>query len=503
MTNELLAELRLGGEPARERLYELCEQPRIIHRQESTKSDFLVPLTLNPVTNNVTLMTQGLLDSGCTSSAINQSFVEKHQLDTRKVLIPIPVYNANGIHNTGGDITEFVELRMMIGGHAERINLAITNLGTKDIYLGHDWLKRHNPSVNWKTQLIIFGHCQWAGNQFDLPNADPNDRWDEELEDRDTILAVHMEEELVIHAIHHANKLAAAANADKPKKTFKEMVPAHYHSFCDLFSKGNFDKLPEQKPWDYAIELVPNSKSMLDCKVYPLNQNEQEQLDKFLDKNLESGCIHPSKSPFASPFFFIKKKDSTLCPVQDYRKLNKMTIKNRYPLPLISELIDKLRSAKYFMKLDVCWGYNNVQIKEGDEEKAAFRTNRGLFEPTVMFFGLTNSPATFQWMMNDIFHDIIAEGKVTIYLDNILIFSKDLKEHQEIIQCVLQRLHKNKLFLKVEKYEFEVLETEYLGVIISENSIRMDPIKIAGIAELPTPTKKWELQLFLGFMNFY
>ncbi len=180
-----------------------------------------------------------------------------------------------------------------------------------------------------------------------------------------------------------------------------------------------------------------------------------------------------------------------------------MTIKNCYPLPLILELIDKLRGAKYFMKLDVRLGYNNVRIKEGDEAKAAFRTNRGLYEPTVMFFGLTNSPATFQWMMNDIFRDLIAEGKVTIYLDDILIFSKDLKEHRQIVKRVLQRLRENKLFLKAEKCEFEVLETEYLGIIISENSIRMDPIKIAGIAEWPMPTKKRELQSFLGFTNFY
>ncbi len=158
----------------------------------------------------------------------------------------------------------------------------------------------------------------------------------------------------------------------------------------------------------------------------------------FLNENLESGRIRLSKSPFASPFFFVKKKDGTLCPVQDYRKLNEMTIKNHYPLPLISELINKLRGTKYFTKFDVCWGYNNVRIKEGDKEKAAFRTNQGLFEPTVMFFGLTNSPATFQWMMNDIFHDLISEGKVTIYLNDILIFSKDLKEHRQIVKHILQ-----------------------------------------------------------------
>ena len=153
----------------------------------------------------------------------------------------------------------------------------------------------------------------------------------------------------------------------------------------------------------------------------------------------------------ASPFFFVKKKDGKLRPVQDYRKLNEMTIKNRYPLPLISELMDKLRGAKYFSKLDVWWGYNNVRIKSGDEWKAAFRTNRGLFEPTVMFFGLTNSPATFQWMMNDIFKDLIASGAVTVYLDDILIMSKTKAEHRRITCEVLKILRKNKLSLKAEK----------------------------------------------------
>ncbi|SJL16405.1 related to TY3B TY3B protein [Armillaria ostoyae] len=254
------------------------------------------------------------------------------------------------------------------------------------------------------------------------------------------ILAVNMEKEIEMRAIHHANDLTAATHAEKPTKTFEEMVPPDYRSFRDLFSKENFDELPDRKPWDHAIELIPNAKSTLDCKVYPLNQNKQEQLDKFLNENLESGRIRESKSPFASLFFFIKKKDGSLCPVQDYRKLNEMTIKNRYPLPLISKLTDKLQGVKFFTKLDVCWGYNNVRIKEGDEAKAAFCTNRGLFEPTVMFFGLTNSPATFQWMMNDIFKDLISKGKVTIYLDDILIFTKDLNEHRQIVWRVLQHL---------------------------------------------------------------
>ncbi|SJL13524.1 uncharacterized protein ARMOST_16968 [Armillaria ostoyae] len=290
----------------------------------------------------------------------------------KKTAVPIAVYNADGTHNKAGDITEFVEFQMTIRNHSEQIDFAVTDLGARDLYLGHDWLKHHNPVINWNTGTVIFGCCQCVKNPFPLPDTDPDNRWDEELEDSDTILTVNMEEEAEIRAVHHTNDLAAAAHAEKSMKTFEEMVPPDYRSFHDLFSKENFDELPERKPWDHTIELVPNAKSTLDCKIYPLNRNKQEQLDKFLDENLKSGQIRESKSPFASPFFFVKKKDSLLHPVQDYRKLNEMTIKNRYLLPLISELIDKLQGAKYFTKLNVRWGYNNIRIKEDNEEKAAF-----------------------------------------------------------------------------------------------------------------------------------
>ena len=131
----------------------------------------------------------------------------------------------------------------------------------------------------------------------------------------------------------------------------------------------------------------------------------------------------------SSPVFFIKKKDGSLQLVQDYRALNAITVKNKYLLPLISELINELQGARYTTKLDVHWGFNNVRMKEGDEWKAAFQTNRGLYEPLVIFFGLTNSPATFQTMMDGIFEDLISKGIVVVYLDNILIFTKTLDEH--------------------------------------------------------------------------
>jgi Reverse transcriptase (RNA-dependent DNA polymerase)/RNase H-like domain found in reverse transcriptase len=194
---------------------------------------------------------------------------------------------------------------------------------------------------------------------------------------------------------------------------------------------------------------------------------------------------------------------SGLRPIQDYRKLNEFTVKNRYPLPLIGEIIDKLKGAKYFTKLDVRWGFNNVRIHEGDEWKAAFRTNLGLFEPTVMFFGLTNSPATFQTMMNHILRDLINEGKVVVYLDDILIFTKDLIEHRKIVNRVLQVLRENKLSLKPQKCEFEKEEMRYLGMIIGRGEVQMDPAKVAAVGKWPTPKNKKEVQQFLGFANYY
>src|SRR6266511_5046133 len=198
--------------------------------------------------------------------------------------------------------------------------------------------------------------------------------------------------------------------------TFDECVPPHLQHFHSIFIKDSFDKLPETKPWDHAIELSSDINSKT-CKVYPLSISEQAKLNVFLKENLESGQIHPSKSPMAAPVFFVKKKDGKLCLVQDYCALNAMTMENKYPLPLIPELIAKLQGAKYFTKLDIRWRFNNVHIKEGDEWKAAFRTNRGLFELLVMFFGLTNSLATFQTMMDNIFDELITEGVIVVYLD--------------------------------------------------------------------------------------
>jgi len=187
-------------------------------------------------------------------------------------------------------------------------------------------------------------------------------------------------------------------------------------------------------------------------------------------------------------FFFIKKKNGKLRPVQDYRLINEWTIKNRYPLPLIPQLIDRISDAKLITVVDIWWGYNTVQILEEDRHKAAFVTNKGLFEPTVMFFGLTNSPATFQTMMDMIFREQIARRTLTVYMDDIAVHTRrnpgktetqHLERHQGLVKEMLAILCKNDLFLNIDKCQFEQTEVDYLGVRVGGQQVQMEEAKVA------------------------
>ncbi|ESK84882.1 reverse transcriptase-rnase h-integrase [Moniliophthora roreri MCA 2997] len=206
----------------------------------------------------------------------------------------------------------------------------------------------------------------------------------------------------------------------------------------------------------------------------------------------------------ASPFFFIAKKEKgALQPTQDYWELNKGTVKNVYPLPLILELLDKLKGPNIFTKLDLRNGYNNVRIKDGDQWKAAFKTNQGLFKPTIMFFRLSNLLVTFQAFMNDILSDFIDEGWCVVYMDDILLFSTNEADHQEQTERLMHQIQKHDLYFKPEKCKFDVTEVVFLGMVIWLGYVTTDPIKLAGIAEWELPKTVKGVHAFLGFRNFY
>jgi hypothetical protein len=301
----------------------------------------------------------------------------------------------------------------------------------------------------------------------------------------------------------YSQQIAEKANRAKGIRTFEEMVPEPYRDFAKVFSEDESHRLPKHQPWDHAIDLEPDAVMHWKVKLYPMSPTEQVELDKWLEENLAKGYLRPSKSPMASPVFFIKKQDGKLRLVQDYRRLNKITIKNRYPLPLAADIVNRLTGVQHFTKFDVRWGYHNIRIKSGDEWKAAIITNRMEVEPTVMGFGMTNSPATFQSLMNSVFADLIAIGVVAVYMDDILIYMPTLVEHRKIVREVLQRLQDHDLYLKPEKCEFEKQEIEYLGMIIRPGEVCMDPGKVSAVRDWPTPTTLCDVRAFIGFSNFY
>jgi len=189
--------------------------------------------------------------------------------------------------------------------------------------------------------------------------------------------------------------------------------------------------------------------------------------------------------------------------VQDYRYLNKWTIKNNYPLPLILDVVENIGTKKVFTKMDLRWEYNNVQIKEGDEWKAAFMTPKGSFKPTVMFFGLTNSPATFQAMMNELLRDLINTGKVVAFIDDVIVGTETEEGHNEIVAEIIKRLEENDLYVKLEKCKWKVREVGFLGVVIGLDRIKIEEEKVKGVLDWPTPKCVKDVQKFLELANYY
>src|SRR5258708_8669485 len=325
--------------------------------------------------NQKKLQVKALIDSGCTTTCIGEELIKREKIPMAKIPKPITCRNSDGTISGNKPVTDFVELEMDIHGHKEKLEALVSPLGMVDLFLGHNWLTKHNPEINWTNGSIHFSRCP---PECTFPY-------------QDITLPAHLRRLNTEHNDEIEEK--------EPEPTNPEDLPPYIRKFTHLFNKKNFDQLPAHTEWDHEINLIDGAPTEITSKIYNMTPLEKIELDKFLDENLASKRIRPSKSPYSAPCFFVPKKDGSLRLCQDYRKLNSHSLKDKTLLPLISEVLDQLKDAKFFNKLDIIWGYNNVRIKEGDEWKAAFLTNRGLFEPTVMFFGMSNSPATFSRMM--------------------------------------------------------------------------------------------------------
>jgi hypothetical protein len=475
----------------------------IIPETKHAKSHFHISCILKG--RHRTTKVAAMVDSGATALFIDKKYADSQKMWQVPLAQQIRLHNIDGTLNEAGSITHKVSLVLQVGQDEEKFDFFVTSLGPEKVILGLPWLRHRNPTIDWQAGTMRLNADQGFGPEpieVEVTHIMAN-RMERRRLLAEKVIETSQDDVFCLAGFTYSQAIAEKAIAAKGKKTFKEMVPIHYHDFAKVFSEEESHRLPKHQPWDHAIDLEPDAVTHWKVKTYPMSVIEQEALDKFLEENLAKGYLRPSKSPMASPVFFIKKKDGSLRLIQDYRRLNKITIKNRYPLPLASDIINRLTGAQYFTKFDVRWGYHNIRIRKGDEWKAAIVTNRGLVEPTVMGFGFHNAPATFQALMNSILVDLIAQAEVAVYMDDILIYSRNLEHHRKIVREVLRRLQEYDLYLKPEKCEFEKQEMEYLGMIIQPGEVRMDPGKVAAVKDWPTPTTLKEVRAFIGFANFY
>ena len=395
-------------------------------KKEKVLREVTVKIGLKQEEEEEGVVTEALLDSGATGLVMSEEFARRHKFKRTKLERPVYVRNVDGTLNYTGPIVDTVEVEIFFKGHKERTLIDVIGGQKWSVILGMPWLRRHNLEIDWKTGEVKMTRCpdecgkKWkAGKQTKL-------EWKKQEEKEEKRGRPVIEEEKIIKRI--LTEKEEEEEDEIEIRATEEMVPRWFYKYLKVFEKKDSERMPMRKTWDHAIDLregfVPKK-----GKIYPLSRVEREKVQEFVKDQLRKGYIRPSKLLQTSPVFFVPKKDGKKRMVQDYRYLNSWIIKNNYPLPLISDLIDSIGKKKVFMKMDLRWGYNNVRIKKGDEWKAAFSMPEGSFEPTVMFFGLTNSPAMFQAMMNDLLRDLVVEKKVAVFIDDVMIVTETEEGH--------------------------------------------------------------------------
>ncbi|GJE99152.1 polyprotein [Phanerochaete sordida] len=547
--------------------------------------------------------TFALIDSGASGSCISEAFARRHSLPRRLKDVPTPVTAVDDRPIASGLVIHDVVTQLTVDKHSEVISLGVVSV-SYPIILGLDWLRRHNPVIDWETIDLSLSCCNLTrstritvpGKGFGLPRPfaslnsftsvglgfglnggsvesrlatspapTPHERsasastpsppptpcspflslflaWngfgrsaaqDSSFSTPQTsppdIAVVNPRRFLKytkstpyalirFHATGSPSyKLAMMSGStptsdldlDDPEPSTSPDVeadvladlPPKYHPWASVFSPVDVDQLPPHRPYDISIELE-DGKSPPFGTMYRLSPEERTALAEYIESNLKKGFIRRSTSSAAAPILFVRKKTGGLRLCVDYRGLNAISKKNRYPLPLIDDLLDRVQGCSRFSVIDLKNAFNLVRVKEGDEWKTAFRTPLGLYEYLVMPFGLSNAPATFQAFIQDTLRDYL-DVFCVVYLDDILIFSRTQEEHDQHVMKVLDRLKSAQLYANAEKCEFDRSEVTYLGYLLGADGIRMDPKKLDTVASWPEPQNVKDVQSFLGFTNFY
>jgi len=370
------------------------------------------------------------------------------------------------------------------------------------LVLGHSWLTHYNPLIDWVSGSISFRLLSLLQSPASVPPVETlvNPLFSPaenplQFTSSETSLSNPKQPHIVIisaPALLQASQLSGskifaiqfssivqAKSTTISEKIDLSSIPEEYHEYADVFSKSKAETLVPHCPYDLRIDLEKDSHPPVGT-IYSLSKFEQETLKEFINENLTNEFICLMSSSHRALVLFVKKKDGSLWLCVDFRRLNRITKKDRYLLSLISNLLDSPRKACIYTKIDLRHAYYLVCITEGDKWKTAFRTRYGAFKWSVMPFGLTNAPAAFQCFMNDVFSDLL-DVCIVVYLDDILIYSDNITQHWSHIKEVLNRLQKAGLYAKAEKCEFHSDSVEYLGYVLSSAGLTMSNAKVKTI----------------------
>ena len=455
---------------------------------ESTPDDPFVPsesglLVVNGNVNGATARI--LIDPGAELNHLSIDFCKNHGIAIKQ-----EDRTAIMANNTEESVDSTKNpIALSIGPYSESMRFAVNKL-QYDVILGKKWQHKHRARIDCQSNSVDFCHkgkayCLIANTQEEQKQITLN------------AIAKDLKSGSPLFAV-----LVRKRDEGEPKNDHRPDVKRLLQEYKDVFPEELPEGLPPSRiQGDFQIKLKEGS-SPIKKGLYRMSHAELQETKAQVDKLIEQGFVRPSVSPWGSPVLFASKKDGSLRFCVDYRALNRLTVKNSYPLPRIDGLLDQVGEAKFFSTIDLRSGYHQMRIAEEDIPKTAFNTRHGHFEYLVVPFGLSNAPAAFMSMMNKVFHDY-NDQFVMVYLDDILVYSNSWDEHMRHLQLVLQRLREHKLYGKLSKCAFGVKEVEYLGFILKAGKLAMNPNKTKAIEVWETPKCKKDVQSFLGLVNYY
>ena len=432
-----------------------------------------------------------LKDDGCNTNVVSQEFFRRNRknFNWKGCNVEVSHSHKGSVENSSQVI---LGATLTIGKHSYKSNWLVASC-RYDVLLGMPWHVAHNPYINYKSRTVKIGNDELNNGKPQIPRA------------KVLNLSVKKFRNLV-------QKKSSINNIFQlvPKKKYQTRYGSNYDDpdvreillkydcvFQDELPPG----LPPKRSVDHEIETDKDSKPP-HRPLYQLSPVELKAMKEYVQELLDKGKIRPSKSPYGAPLFFVKEEGKPLRGVVDYRALNRITKRNNAPLPRSDEMFDMLGEATVFSKMDLKTGFHQIRVRPEHIEKTAFNTKYGQFEYLVMPMGLCNAPATFQSLMNRIFYDCV-DVFMVVYMDDLLVFSKDKKSHLEHLKIVLSRLKDHKLYVSPKKCEFMKSEISFLGMIVGKGGIKVNPKKVEIIRDWPKPASLTEVRSFMGLLQFF